>query len=217
MFFNQEKLEMPFSSYKSISAVAKEFIIKYVRKDFIVETDFTISQTFRDELDLIFNEGVFDNSEIAICENIIYPVLKEVWKLYRSNFLLWSHQTLVYDEKLCGVPDYILAKRSSLGTVVFDKPYIVLVEAKKESDFTEGWGQCLAEMIAAQRLNTEPDVITNIFGIVSNGAVWQFGKLNSNIFTQNKTFYTIQELERLFAAINYIFKECELQLDNNST
>lgn len=208
---------MPFSSYKSISAVAKEFIIKYVRKDFIVETDFTISQTFRDELDLIFNEGVFDNSEIAICENIIYPVLKEVWKLYRSNFLLWSHQTLVYDEKLCGVPDYILAKRSSLGTVVFDKPYIVLVEAKKESDFTEGWGQCLAEMIAAQRLNTEPDVITNIFGIVSNGAVWQFGKLNSNIFTQNKTFYTIQELERLFAAINYIFKECELQLDNNST
>ncbi len=205
---------MPFSSYKSISAVAKEFIIKYVRKDFIVETEFTISQTFRDELELIFNEGVFDNSEIAICENIIYPVLKEVWKLYRSKFLLWSHQTLVYDEKLCGVPDYILAKRSSLGTVVFDKPYIVLVEAKKESDFTEGWGQCLAEMIAAQRLNTEPDAIANIFGIVSNGAIWQFGKLNSNFFTQNKTFYTIQELERLFAAINYIFKECELQLDN---
>lgn len=82
---------MPFSSYKSISAVAKEYIIKYVRKDFIVETDFRISQTFRDELDLIFNEGVFDNSEIAICENIIYPVLKEVWKLYRSKFLLWSH------------------------------------------------------------------------------------------------------------------------------
>jgi hypothetical protein len=205
---------MPFSSYKSISAVAKEFIIKYVRKDFIFETEFTISQTFRDELELIFNEGVFDNSEIAICENIIYPVLKEVWKLYRRNFLLWSHQTLVYDEKLCGVPDYILAKRSPLGTVVFDEPYIVLVEAKKESDFTEGWGQCLAEMIAAQRLNTEPDVIKNIFGIVSNGAIWQFGKLNSNLFTQNKTFYTIQELERLFAAVNYIFKECELQLDN---
>lgn len=93
MSLNQENLEMPFSSYKSISAVAKEYIIKYVRKDFIVETDFTISQTFRDEVDLTFN-------------------------------------------------------------------------------------------------------------------------VNSNIFTQNKTFYTIQELERLFAAINYIFKECELQLDN---
>lgn len=203
---------MPFSSYKSISVVAKEFQIKYVRDNFIRETPFEISDTFRQELDLIFNEGVFDNSEIAICENIIYPVLKEIWKAYRSKFLLWSHQTLIYDDQLCGVPDYILAKRSPLGTVVFDKPYFVLVEAKKESDFTEGWGQCLAEMLAVQRINNEPE--KTIFGIVSNGAVWQFGKLNLDIFTQNKTFYTIQDLEQLFAAVNYVFQQCELQLDN---
>lgn len=201
---------MPFSNYKSISAVAKEFQIKYVRDNFIIEMEFAISETFRQELDLIFNEGVFDNSEIAICENIIYPVLKEVWKAYRSKFLLWSHQTLIYDDKLCGIPDYILAKRSSLGTVVFDKPYFVLVEAKKESDFTEGWGQCLAEMLAVQRINNEPK--NTVFGIVSNGAVWQFGKLNLDIFTQNKTFYTIQDMERLFAAVNYVFQQCELQL-----
>lgn len=203
---------MPFSSYKSIGVVAKEFQIKYVRDNFILETDFLISNAFRQELDLIFNEGVFDNSEIAICENIIYPILKEVWKAYRSHFLLWSHQTLIYDEKLCGIPDYILAKRSPLGTVVFDKPYFVLVEAKKESDFTEGWGQCLAEMVAVQRLNSESE--QTIFGIVSNGAVWQFGKLNLDIFTQNKIFYTIQDLERLFAAVNYVFQQCDLQLDH---
>jgi len=206
---------MPFSSYKSISTVAKEFQIKYLRNNFIVEIDFTISETFRQDLDLIFNEGVFDNSEIAICENIIYPVLKEVWKAYRSKFLLWSHQTLIYDEKLSGIPDYILAKRSPLGTVVFDKPYFVLVEAKKESDFTEGWGQCLAEMLAVQRINNEPK--NTVFGIVSNGAVWQFGKLNLDIFTQNKTFYTIQDMEQLFAAVNYVFQQCELQLDNQAT
>ncbi len=203
---------MPFSSYKSISVVAKEFQIKYIRDNFIMETHFEISETFRQELDLIFNEGVFDNSEIAICENMIYPVLKEVWKAYRSKFLLWSHQTLIYDQNLCGVPDYILAKRSPLGTVVFDKPYFVLVEAKKESDFTEGWGQCLAEMLAVQRINNEPE--KTIFGIVSNGAIWQFGKLNLDIFTQNKTFYTIQDLDQLFAAVNYVFQQCELQLDN---
>lgn len=96
--------------------------------------------------------------------------------------------------------------------MVFDKPYFVLVEAKKESDFTEGWGQCLAEMVAVLRLNNEPQ--QTIFGIVSNGAVWQFGKLNLDIFTQNKTFYTIQDLERLFAAVNYVFQQCDLQLDN---
>lgn len=201
---------MPFSNYKNISTVAKAFQIKYQRDNFIVETELAVSDIFRNELDLIFNEGVFDNSEIAICENIIYPVLKEVWKSYRTKFLIWSHQTLIYDENLSGIPDYILAKRSPLGTVVFDKPYFVLVEAKKESAFEEGWGQCLAEMVGVQRLNNEPE--QTIFGIVSNGAMWQFGKLKLDSFTQNKKFYTIQELERLFAAVNYVFQQCELQL-----
>jgi hypothetical protein len=118
---------MPFSSYKNISTVAKAFQIKYQRDNFIVETELAVSDIFRNELDLIFNEGVFDNSEIAICENIIYPVLKEVWKSYRTKFLIWSHKTLIYDENLSGIPDYILAKRSPLGTVVFDKPYFVLI------------------------------------------------------------------------------------------
>lgn len=201
---------MPFSSYKNISTVAKAFQIKYQRDNFIVETELAISDIFRNELDLIFNEGVFDNSEIAICENNIYPVLKEVWKSYRTKFLIWSHQTLIYDENLSGIPDYILAKRSPLGTVVFDKPYFVLVEAKKESTFDEGWGQCFAAMVAVQRLNNEPE--PTIFGSVSNGAMWQFGKLILDTFTQNKKFYTIQELERLFAAVNYVFQQCELQL-----
>ena len=206
---------MPYSSYKNIGTVAKEFQIKYIRDNFITETEFPISEFFRQELELVFNEGVVDNSESAICENIIYPILKEVWKAYRSNFLLWSHQALNYDgiNDKCGVTDYVLARRSPLGFVVFDKPYFVFVEAKKESDFSEGWGQCLAEMIAVQRLNQMPE--QSIFGMVYNGLIWQFGKLNIDIFTQNKLFYTIQELERLFAAINYVFGQCELQLNND--
>ncbi|MFW5666280.1 MAG: hypothetical protein ACOC2Z_12205, partial [Coleofasciculus sp.] len=202
---------MSFSSYKSIGVVAKTFQIKYIRDDFIAEIEFDVSDSFRNELDLILNEGVFDNSEMAICETIIYPILKEVWKVYRRNFLLWSHQALTYDENLSGTPGYIVAKRSPLGTVVFDKPYFVVVEAKKESDFTEGWGQCLAEMVAVQKINNDPE--QRIFGVVSNGAIWQFGQLISDEFTQNKRFYTIQDLERLFAAVNYVFQQCELQLE----
>ncbi|MEG5031696.1 hypothetical protein [Microcoleus sp. AT3-D2] len=82
---------MPFSNYKGISAVTKEFPINYRRDNFIVETEFAVSDVFRNELELIFNEGVFDNSEIAICKNIIYPLLKEVGKNYCSNVILWSH------------------------------------------------------------------------------------------------------------------------------
>ncbi|MGD1715836.1 hypothetical protein [Dapis sp. BLCC M172] len=64
--------------------------------------------------------------------------------------------------------------------------------------------QCLAEMIAAQRLNQENLII--VFGIVSNGATWQFGKLEFEKFTRNITAFTIYELDKLFAVVNFFFK-----------
>ena len=155
-------------------------------------------------------EGVVDNSEFAVCENLIYPVLKEVWKHYYSGFVLWSHQSLTCDQYLSGFPEYILAKRSSLGKVVFEQPYFLLVQAKQDN-FDAAWGQCLAEAIAAQRLNDSPDTI--VFGIASNGLFWQFGKLAANVFTKQITPYTIYELDKLLAAVNYIYQQCDIQLE----
>jgi len=200
---------MAFSNYKSISTVIKKFQIKYVQSNFMLEIDFPVKESFREELDLLFMDGVIDNSEDAICENLIYPVLKEVWKLYRSNLTLWSHETLVYDEDLSGVPDYMVTQRNPLGTIVFDKPYFLMVEAKQDK-FEEGWGQCLAEMIAVQRIND--DFISEVFGIVSNGKIWQFGKLIADVFTRNRNLYVIQDLDKLFAAVNYIFQQCESKI-----
>lgn len=206
---------MPFSAYKTIGAVLKEFEITYTESNFIVETQFNISDYFREDLEIVTQDNVVNNSESAICEYLIVPILKEVWKQYRSKFILWSHQSLNCDANLTGIPEYILAKRSPLGKFVFDKPYFVLIEAKQDN-FDAGWAQCIAEMIAAQRLNEKPE--QEVFGIVSNGGVWQFGKLKFNAFTQNKTFYSTQEIDRLFAAINYIFQQCEslLNIELNS-
>ncbi len=199
---------MAFSSYKNISEVLKLFHITYTEANFLSEYAFPVSDYFRKDLETVMREGVVDNSEFAICENLIYPVIKEVWKTYTSYFVIWSHQSLNYDEKLSGFPEYILARKSPLGKVVFDKPYFMLVEAKQDN-FEAGWAQCLAEMIAAQKLNDELPII--IFGIVSNGITWQFGKLELDIFTKNITFYSIQDLDQLSAVINYLFKQCELQ------
>ncbi|NEQ39691.1 MAG: hypothetical protein F6K40_26940 [Okeania sp. SIO3I5] len=203
---------MPFSNYKNIATVAQEFQIKYILSDFINELEFTVPQSFRAELELLFTDGVVDNSEDAICENLIYPVLKEVWKMYRKKLTLWSHQTLTYDENLSGKPDYIVAKRHPLTTIIFDKPYFLLVEAKQDN-FNEGWGQCLAELVAVQKINK--DLEQTIFGIVSNGQVWQFGKLKGDIFTRNIISYNIGDLDRLFSVVNYVFQECLLQLENH--
>jgi hypothetical protein len=202
---------MAFSSYKTIGEVLKAFQTTYTESNFIGEAEFNIPDYFREDLETVMREGVVDNSEFAICENLIYPVLKEIWKKYTSKFTLWSHQSLNYDEKLSGFPEYILAKRSPLGKVVFDKPYFILVEAKQDN-FEAGWAQCLAEMIAAQRLNDEFRI--TIFGIVSNGVTWQFSKVEGETFTRNILPHTIYELDKVFAAVNYIFQQCELQLNN---
>ena len=201
---------MSFNNYKTIEEVLKTFQITYTEANFMGEAEFYIPDYFREDLEIVMREGVVYSSEFAICENIIYPILKQVWKLYNSKFTLWSHHSLNYDENLSGFPEYILAKRSSLGKVVFDKPYFILVEAKQD-DFEGGWAQCLAEMIAAQRLNDEIQI--TVFGIVSNGKIWQFGTLEGTNFTSNIDIFTIQDLEKIFSAVNYIFKQCESQLD----
>ncbi|GCL40583.1 hypothetical protein H6F39_01085 [Anabaena sp. FACHB-1250] len=203
---------MAFSNYKSISSVIKKFQIKYVQSNFMLEVEFPAKESFKEELDLLFTDGVIDNSEDAICENLIYPVLKEVWKPYRSKLTLWSHEALAYDEDLSGIPDYTVTQRNSLSTIVFDKPYFLIVEAKQDK-FEEGWSQCLAEMIAVQRIND--DFVSDIFGIVSNGKIWQFGKLVGDVFTRNKNLYMIQDLDKLFAAVNYIFQQCELKIQKH--
>ena len=200
---------MPFSEFKTISDVLKEFQVRYSEANFVEPLAFPIADYFREDLHLMMREGVVDNSEFAICENLIYPILKEVWKQYRQYFIIWSHQALSFDNRLTGFPEYILAGRSPLGKVVFDKPYLLLVEAKQDN-FEAAWAQCISEMIAAQRLNQEPPII--VFGIASNGTTWQFGKLEAEVFTRNIPPYSIYELESLFAAVNYLFQQCEVQL-----
>lgn len=168
---------------------------------------------FEEELEFNLREFVFAESEAAVCEAIVFPILREVYRSYGDKLTLWSHKVLIYDAKLSGIPNYILAKRSPLGKQVFERPFLVAVEAKKD-DFVEGWGQYLAEMLAMQKIN-EPSETQTIFGIVSNGKLWEFGKLEGNLFTQNIAAYTLVELERLLGAIAYVFRQCELQADGN--
>jgi hypothetical protein len=173
---------MACSSYKRIADVVTEYQLTYTEANFIEPYPFPISDYFREDLSLVMRDGVVDNAEFAICENLIYPILKEVWKAYRSKFILWSHQGLTCDEKLAGFPEYILARRSPLGKIVFDQPYFILVEAKQDN-FDAAWGQCLAEMVAARRLNAHH--LLEVFGITSNGNFWEFGKLSQQILPSN--------------------------------
>jgi len=122
-------------------------------------------------------------SEAARCEAIIFPVLKESYKAYADRYALWIKQSIAYDDILNGTPDYFISTRSELGKTVVGSPLILLVEAKK-NDFEQGWGQCLAELVAAQKINGNADF--PVYGIVTDGTLWQFGRLVGDVFTQNR-------------------------------
>jgi hypothetical protein len=202
---------MAFTNYKNIADVLKSFPLSYQEQDFIQNIEFECDDYFASRLNTVIQEGIVFNSEYAICENIISPILTEVWRGYIQNFLIWSHQPLNYDENLSGVPDYVVAQRSPRGKVVLEKPYVIVVEAKKDN-FEEGWGQCLAEMLAAQKLNNDPS--KKLFGMVSNGKLWEFGVLQEEMFTKNRKYYVLDNLEELMGAVNFLFAESLAQLQN---
>ncbi|MCG8624348.1 MAG: hypothetical protein MJE68_20435, partial [Proteobacteria bacterium] len=153
-------------------------------------------------------------SEGARCETIIYPILREVYKKYAKDYALWIKKPLAYDETLSGTPDYFISTRSELGILIVGTPLIILVEAKK-NDFEQGWGQCLAELVAAEKINANADM--PVYGIVSDGTLWQIGHLVNETFIQNRTSFSVDNLPVLFGAIDAVFKAASEVSQNNPT
>ena len=196
---------MAFSDFKTIAEVLERFRITYTVQDFIKieEPTVTPSEQFLEEFEFCTQHIDIFASEAARCEAIIFPILKEVYKPYADNYALWIKKPIAYDETLSGTPDYLISTRSELGLLVVGVPLIVLVEAKK-NDFDQGWGQCIAEMLAVQKINEASDI--SVYGIVSDGTMWQFGLLVGDAFTRNKTSGTMDNLSHLFGAIDAVFK-----------
>jgi hypothetical protein len=194
---------MAFSDYKNIEQVQIEFDISYHEEHFIQSQDVKPSKIFLKEL--AFNQTYLPiySSEGARSEAIIFPILKEVYKPYSQAYELWIQRPFSYDQKLSGTPDYLVSTRSSLGKTVLTLPVLIIVEAKR-NDFEQGWGQCLAEMVAAQKLNNTTEFA--VYGIVTDGKRWEIGKLLRNQFIQNIPDYTIGHISQLFGALKTIFE-----------
>lgn len=198
---------MAFRDFKTISEVQEKFRITYSESDFVEATENSPSAEFLRDFEFTREHIHVFASEAARCEAIIFPVLKESYKAYADRYALWIKQAMVYDDVLNGTPDYFIATRSELGKTVVGSPLILFVEAKK-NDFEQGWGQCLAELVAAQRINTEKEKerpTFPVYGIVTDGMLWQFGRLIGDTFTQNRTDFALANLPMLFGAMNTLF------------
>ena len=193
---------MAFSDFKTISEVQEKFRITYTEADFVKSEPSTPSAEFLRDFEFTREYINIFASEASRCETIIFPVLKESYKAYADQYALWIKQSITYDDVLNGTPDYFISTRSELGKTVVGSPLILLVEAKK-NDFEQGWGQCLAELVAAQKINN--DAGFPVYGIVTDGTLWQFGRLIGDTFTQNRTDFALANLPTLFGAVNSVF------------
>ncbi len=197
------------NQFKSLAAVLKHYQIHYQEMDFEIIKTATLNEAVRQDIFFTLKEVAYDVSEAAICENLIYPVLKEAWKQYADIFAIWSHASLEYDDELTGIPDYLISKRSSLGKIIFDSPLLAVVEAKKDN-FSAGWAQCALEMLAMQKINKDPEL--PIYGLVSNGEIWEIAMLQNQQFIFYNKRFVIEELDILFNVLISLLELCKLQL-----
>ncbi len=198
---------MAFTDYRSIDDVIRKHRLRWVAGEVVAPAadapPFTAS--FRDELNLNLTELPPVRSEAGAGELVLFPILREVWKSYRPHLSLFTHDPLEFDEDLRGIPDYFVCKRSEFGPFYPEPPLLLVVEAKLD-DFERAWGQCLAEMLAAQKLNGTPDL--PVYGIASNGKTWEFGVLLSREFTQDPGPLAVSDLDTLGQALHAVFRAC---------
>jgi hypothetical protein len=122
-----------------------------------------------------------------------------VRRILDRKISLFSGEDFTIDEAvgLNGVFDFLLARSSEVLEI--EAPAVVIVEAKK-TDLKSGLGQCIAEMVAAQRFNQVKEKnIPIIYGSVSNGIQWQFIKLENQTVTIDLSVYPLPPVEQILS------------------
>jgi hypothetical protein len=197
---------MKFSDFENIEQVIAHYPLTITRQQFLPEVEVTPPEWFLQELNFALARQMVGESEMYVREYFVAPFMRQSW-MRHPGVQLWVNRKLAYKDELYGEPDYFISvPPTGPATELIGKPLLAVAEAKRE-DFSRGWGQCLAEMIACQKINDDERVV--IYGIVCTGEVWQFGKLEGATFSQNLRAYTIHTPARLLGVLDYLFRECE--------
>lgn len=151
--------------------------------------------------------AVATGSEKARSELIISPVLLEVRKILNHQISLFSGEEFTVEPAsgLSGVCDFLISRSPELLEI--EAPAVIIVEAKR-ADLKTGIGQCVAEMVAAQRFNqAKEEPLPAIYGCVSSGTQWRFLKLAGQIVTIDLTDYPLPPVEMILGILVWMVKE----------
>ena len=198
---------MPYSQFTSIGKVKEAFGLKTQEGGRFIPAIEKIEASA--SLKVFLEESIpisSSASEKARSEGIIYPVLLEVRKILTRQVSLFSGEDFTVDESvgLNGMCDFLLSR--SPEVLEIEAPVIVIVEAKK-ADLRTGFGQCIAEMVAAQRFNAAKDrPISVIYGSITSGTQWRFLKLENDLVTIDLMDYALPPVEEILGMLVWMMQ-----------
>ena len=146
-------------------------------------------------------------TEKARSEMIVTDVLVELWEHFERRISLFSGIDFNVDEEkgLVGVCDFVISLSPLQESL--EAPIIILVEAKNV-DVKQGIGQCVAEMLAAQRFNAKKgNDIPRVYGASTTGTEWRFLKLEGQTLYLDMGVYSIDRCDKLLGILASMVKQ----------
>lgn len=147
------------------------------------------------------------DTEKARSELIVIDILVELREHFerRISFFSGIDFNVNAEEGLTGICDFLVSLSPS--QFFLEAPALIIVEAKRD-DFLVGLGQCVAEMVAAQRFNAEDENdIACIYGTITSGINWLFLKLAGKKLFIDMNAYHISQCDKILGILASMVKQ----------
>lgn len=196
-------------SRQKLSSFSRDSALEFLKIELLHSWEITappVAPTafFEQRLERLHRNFALNNSESA--KELLIDAFCEEALERRTQLQAWKEAPLRSDT-LTGFVDYLIAKkRAYLGP-----PLLCVVEAKKD-DFEQGMAQCLVAMDACAWQNTQKNHQISVFGIVTNGAGWQFYKREIEGSYFESPLYSVVRPEEVLGVLDYLFTQCEANL-----
>lgn len=171
---------------------------------FVTVPPVTVDSVLQTMIDRHLPIALATNTEKSRAELLIAPILVEVWRVTGRRVSYYSGVEFNVDRtsRLTGEADFLFTRGPQVPEV--SAPVLVVVEAKKEN-IGSAYGQCGAEMVAAQRLNRRENTgVDTIYGSITIGDSWKFLRLQGDELAIDVPTYSVTELDRIMGILLFM-------------
>lgn len=160
-----------------------------------------------------FQEALNVSTEKIRSELIITPILREICRRfdYQIGYFSGISFNVSPEDGLNGECDFLLT--GNRNPLLVEAPVLTLVEGK-DSSIKSGLGQCIAQMVAAQRFNAQRSQTFEIQGSVTTGDRWRFLTLSqaADLQIDLDEYQVPSNLSDILGRLSHPFQVFSLQL-----